>query len=875
MRRLLGALLALATVAAACSGGDEQAGAADEQGTVAQVAGMSDEGRDIRESATSGGGSIRPRVEGVVAVGGDLAQRVYVEIGVRGMSGTGVEVAVRLNATTAEWLPRDHVFDHEAATAGEWWFSSPLGLEDGTAPAVRVQARRLEDGRVEVGLSTPDGTQVLPRRRFVPRAALATEKWSYSSPVVVNTAGEPILPEPESGRGTSGFLSLSVGFGYEWDEWPRSLQFGDGHGCGIRPDHSLACWGNDWDGQASPPEGEFAAVDAGWAHACAIRLEGDLACWGTAHGKPPSGPFVAVSAGNFHSCGVRPHGGVECWGDNSLGQSSPPEGVFTSVSAGKRHTCGLRLGGRIACWGSNTGTYLTPGGGEERHSGQAQPPDGEFDAVSAGSLHTCGIRPGGQVECWGNDSDGGYAIPRGHFVAVSAADHFTCGIQAGGGIFCWTAKAADRESGAGPQPWGDFESLSVGDWSVCGIRPDGDSACWRRRNIHPLEFEQRMPPPAGRFAAISAGRTHTCGIRISGALSCWDDGEWTRVHGHADPPEGLFTAIDAGAFYTCGIRLEGTVQCWGRLSGLTWWGAVHSGPSPGEASGAQPPSGNFESVQVGGTFACALRPSGEAVCWGDDDIGRPSPPQGAFAELAAGDRHVCGLRPGGTVTCWGDGSLGQIAAPDGTFTAIRAGDAHTCGLKASGEVACWGHMVDPDHLRSHLSLPADTGGLEPPGGVFVALSAGSFHSCGIRPAGDVECWPRWGVEGSLYDDVTFPVKSVARRFSDDASTATFMTLENPAPLGLGLGEPGIPGSSSGHGCDITGAAAPRCRADRDEPGYVQTPVISPVPLPHVWQDSRADPLPGPFISVSAGRHHTCGIRPDNTVDCWDAYAPRN
>ena len=595
---------------------------------------MTDEDLHILEVATSGTGSVRPRPEGVVDDGdGDVVERVYLEIGVRAASGGGMEVALRVNATATEWLPQERLFDYEAAPVGGWWFSSAVGSDGGGLSAVRVQARRLDDGRVEMGMSTPSGDEVLPRQRFVPREVLTAGGWSYTSPVAVDSTGEPAPPVPDGRTGSNGFLSVSTGHGYNWDEWSRSLLFGPGHGCGIRADRTPECWGNDWDRQASPPDGVFAAVDAGWTHTCAIRVGGDVTCWGTSHGKPPAGPFVTVSAGNFHTCGLRPHGGVDCWGDDSLGQSSPPEGIFVSVSAGKRHTCGLRAGGRISCWGSNTGIYLTPGGGEERFSGQAQPPSGEFTAVSAGSLHTCGIRPDGAVECWGNESFRGYSNYEGPFISVSAADDFTCGLLATGLTTCWTSAVPNRPELEDVQgPSGEFVSLSAGDWGVCGIRPDGAGTCWLRWRVYPPRLYRAPLPPAGQLTALSAGRSHTCGIQESGTVTCWDDGSWTSVHGHADPPPGRFVAIDAGGFATCGIRVEGDLRCWGRFSGINWWG-VADDYGPG-TYGTEPPTGLFESVSVGSTSACALRPGGEVACWGEDDAGQSSPPEGTFTALS-------------------------------------------------------------------------------------------------------------------------------------------------------------------------------------------------------------------------------------------------
>ena len=45
-------------------------------------------------------------------------------------------------------------------------------------------------------------------------------------------------------------------------------------------DGSVACWGYDSEGQATPPKGEFASVSAGQYHTCGVRTDGSVACWG-------------------------------------------------------------------------------------------------------------------------------------------------------------------------------------------------------------------------------------------------------------------------------------------------------------------------------------------------------------------------------------------------------------------------------------------------------------------------------------------------------------------------------------------------------------------------------------------------------------------
>ena len=59
-----------------------------------------------------------------------------------------------------------------------------------------------------------------------------------------------------------------------------SVSAGGDHTCGVRSDGSVACWGRDISGGATPPAGEFASVSAGWSHTCGLRVDGSVACWG-------------------------------------------------------------------------------------------------------------------------------------------------------------------------------------------------------------------------------------------------------------------------------------------------------------------------------------------------------------------------------------------------------------------------------------------------------------------------------------------------------------------------------------------------------------------------------------------------------------------
>ena len=120
----------------------------------------------------------------------------------------------------------------------------------------------------------------------------------------------------------------------------------------MRPDGSVACWGDDPNDEATPPEGEFASVSAGYNHTCGVRTGGSVACWGYVRGTPPQGEFASVSAGDHGdgdpTCGVRTDGSVACWGKRS---AAPPLGKFTWVSAGVDHVCVHASGVHRECSG--------------------------------------------------------------------------------------------------------------------------------------------------------------------------------------------------------------------------------------------------------------------------------------------------------------------------------------------------------------------------------------------------------------------------------------------------------------------------------------------------------------------------------------------
>ncbi len=113
------------------------------------------------------------------------------------------------------------------------------------------------------------------------------------------------------------------------------------HSCAIQAGTGkVVCWGNDADGQATPP----ASVN------------------GTA------GTATAISAGSYHSCAIQAGtGNVVCWGDNANGETTPPPsvngtiGTATAIAAGGSHSCAIQAGtGNVVCWGYDIDGQATP-----------------------------------------------------------------------------------------------------------------------------------------------------------------------------------------------------------------------------------------------------------------------------------------------------------------------------------------------------------------------------------------------------------------------------------------------------------------------------------------------------------------------------------
>lgn len=233
------------------------------------------------------------------------------------------------------------------------------------------------------------------------------------------------------------------------------VKIGAYHGCGIRSDQSLWCWGYSGEGQVGKAEmnvfyriamqtdappgfpGLWEKLSTNWLHSCGIHDGGRMSCWGRGEdgqlgngttdnfdvpepvNVDPLERWIDIDGGDTHTCAMREDTSIWCWGDNQFGQLglgytggnilSPQmvdPGPWAEMSIGLRHGCAIRPDRSLWCWGNNGWgqlgnnsflTATTPVLVLGNHS---------WKTVQVGFTHTCAIRDDDSLWCWGNNQFG-------------------------------------------------------------------------------------------------------------------------------------------------------------------------------------------------------------------------------------------------------------------------------------------------------------------------------------------------------------------------------------------------------------------------------------------------------------------------------------
>ena len=308
-----------------------------------------------------------------------------------------------------------------------------------------------------------------------------------------------------------------------------SIGSGDAYSCAVMADSSVACWGQNGDGQlgngstvdsATPvrvigfePNLPPTRIGTGAVHSCVVIDDGNesIKCWGkndhgqlgdggtTSQSTPldalgGNGYFDNFAAGRSFSCATE-FGYVQCWGFNDVGQlgdgtnTSNDSGVYVgtfdgssddliaaSITSNGSTVCVLSEAGTVWCWGYGLQGGL--GNGASRNSSvpvrvagiDGLTPGTTAKEVASGGASTCAVMMNGAVKCWGANSKGQLGnntkVNSSSPVAVTGLDGSTSAKSATSVAVSEAGFACAALGSGGIVCWGDNSSGQLGDGTL-------------------------------------------------------------------------------------------------------------------------------------------------------------------------------------------------------------------------------------------------------------------------------------------------------------------------------------------------------------------------------------------------------------------------
>ena len=381
---------------------------------------------------------------------------------------------------------------------------------------------------------------------------------------------------------------------------------------------------------------------------------------------------------------------------------------------------------------------------------------------------------------------------------VAAGSNHSCALE-----------DADQSGGSGVLCWGknDYGQLGVGDLTVSVI-----NGALRVVDVG----ESERGAALAEVTQVSSGENHLCALKNDKTVVCWGAGDKGQLGHGADTksytPQVVVDSsgtgvlsnvkqITAGERYSCALKDNATVWCWGyNSSGQLGNNSQTNSSIPVQVVG-EGNSGtlsNIAQISGGSVHTCALKNSGEVLCWGHGtsgrlgdgntatslypvrviDVGESSGgrPLRGIRQVSTGSFHACALTYDEKALCWGATGNGRLGIGESVFsssiavvvasgeplggtpwanvTQITTSAAHTCAVNTSNDVFCWGYNGSG---RVGLAVATDDVWTPQPvynfdGSDYLAdveqVSGGKEHTCALQIDNTVHCWGK-GEEGQL------------------------------------------------------------------------------------------------------------------------------
>ncbi len=266
------------------------------------------------------------------------------------------------------------------------------------------------------------------------------------------------------------------------------------------------------------------------------------------------------------------------------------------------------------------------------------------------------------------------------------------------------------------------------------------------------------------------------------------------------------------------------------------------------------PSGSSvpDSLQCGEAQTCSETCCSEKqVCY----LGKCTDPGSMAGRVAVGAEHSCAIGPSGDLYCWGDNSSYQLGTDAWSISVhplevsvdsavfVDPNRWRTCAIDDLDRLFCWGDNIssavglDPSLVRyeSRVEVPTHVH----KGISFAMVAGGQDHTCALDVSGSTWCWGYYPGAGD------FSGKWHEPRLIEGAPQ--FQRIA----------------AGFSHTCGLTADGAVFCWGQNV---YGQVNPLS-------GGDIEADPvqvpeLVGPVAFLATGRHATCAILATGELACW-------
>ncbi len=267
-------------------------------------------------------------------------------------------------------------------------------------------------------------------------------------------------------------------------------------------------------------------------------------------------------------------------------------------------------------------------------------------------------------------------------------------------------------------------SVAIGEEHACAILGDHSVRCWGKNDKGQLGDGTMSPHSVPTLVTgltaktIALGYTDTCALTLDEKVFCWGAGNFagdgtTTQHSIPTlvPSTGAVVQLAASRDTVCTRSSAGVVSCWGKNSGAV----IGTGDSSPRTSPTAV-TGTYSSISMGYQTICGIHPGDAKVfCWGDGSFGQfgyttsgfvgiptAAPMFDGAKSMQVGGSFICAVGGDNVVRCAGRNDVGELGdglnldrqtlAPVkglGSVDIARSGLGYTCAIVAGG-VQCWG-----------------------------------------------------------------------------------------------------------------------------------------------------------------------------------------